>query len=368
MTERLPSEATLKLAKLPTSLGGRGMPNYAQAAPAVFLSAQSRLLPATAALLNLGSSTQILEADPQLAEQIETARELLLEAGCQPMHLPFGPEAPAAKKTTKGMMKPQQKQRAAEIKASLSPPLAARLTGQSASSASTWMQEAFPGGSAQPKATWQTMMRLRLLLSAPGAASEAEATSTSCQLRLASGQACGRALDSDGVHELVCPASGSVEARHTRVKNWLAERIRERWACPAQKEQPVEPPLVKRAGVMDIVAVKDGMTLLIDVVLATSATDNEPERQRRVKEPGRSLRTAEARKFTRYGPSVVAFAVEDTGRLGSGTARLLRALASEQEDVPAAEDFRKLVGELQHMVLSATAVLLQRARGVVPTL
>ena len=64
---------------------------------------------------------------------------------------------------------------------------------------------------------------------------------------------------------------------------------------------------------------------------------------------------------------MLAFAVEDTGRLGLGAVRLLRDLAAEGEpDDPAA--YQKLAAELQHVVLSATATMLQIARGVVPTL
>ena len=119
---------------------------------------------------------------------------------------------------------------------------------------------------------------------------------------------------------------------------------------------------------MDIVADRFGQKLLIDVVVSTVATDQITERGRRSKEPGRSLRTAEGRKLARYGPSVLALAVEDSGRVGSGTVRLLRELAAAQDDVPAALEYRRLVAELQHVVLSATASMLQVCRGIVPTL
>ena len=116
---------------------------------------------------------------------------------------------------------------------------------------------------------------------------------------------------------------------------------------------------------MDVIARRLGHTLLIDVVVGTTASDNRREQARRAHEPGRSLRIAEARKFSRYGSSVLPMSVEDTGRLGSGTSRLLRALAEESDDASA--EYRRLAAELQHVVLSATASMLQAARGVVPT-
>ena len=118
---------------------------------------------------------------------------------------------------------------------------------------------------------------------------------------------------------------------------------------------------------MDRVATRYGQKLLVDVVVWTTFTDNATERERRSRTPGRSLRTAEARKLTRYGPSVLAFAVEDTGGLGSGTTRMLREIASEHEEDPSTE-YRRLAAELQHVVLSATATMLQVARGQEPTL
>ena len=133
-----------------------------------------------------------------------------------------------------------------------------------------------------------------------------------------------------------------------------------------EEERPVSPPLVSSDGRMDVIASRHGHKLLADIVIGTTATVQERERARRVHEPGRSLKIAEARKFARYGPAVLAVAVEDTGRLGSGTVRLLRDLVAEDED-PASE-YRRLVAELQHVVLSATASMLQIARGSVTTI
>lgn len=64
-----------------------------------------------------------------------------------------------------------QHQRVAEsLKTTMDQNKVARLIGQAQSAASKWIHEAFPAGEPQPSATWHTMMRLRLLLPAPWAA------------------------------------------------------------------------------------------------------------------------------------------------------------------------------------------------------
>ena len=163
--------------------------------------------------------------------------------------------------------------------------------------------------------------------------------------------------------EYTCAVSGLQDKRHARVRKWLAEKMKELWSCPVEQEKIVAQPLVNQGGKMDIIATRDGQKLLVDVVVGTTFTDNADERARRVRAPSRSLRTAEARKLARYGPSVLAFAVEDTGRLGLGTACLLRDLAAQDES-EASTAYHKLAMELQHVVLSATATMLQIARGV----
>ena len=164
----------------------------------------------------------------------------------------------------------------------------------------------------------------------------------------------------------MCPAGGGVIARHSRVVKWGAEKLKEYRGCQAKVEQPVQPPLVTRVGRMDILANDLGKDLLVDVVICTSATDSQRERERRVNEPGRSLRTAEARKLAAYGPNVLALAVEDTGRLGSGAKRFIKDLAERQDVRSVADEYQRLQAELQHVVLSSTASMLQRCRGVVP--
>ena len=357
---------TEALASLPASRGGIGLPCYSKSAPAIFLAAQSRLMPATATLLGLASPVQIRQLDTNLSEQIDAARDLLLSRGCRSMHLPFGPAAPTAVRTTRTMVVPQHKLVVEALKTSLAPSAVARFLGQANSAAGTWLHEHFPGGQAQPSATWHTMMRGRLLLTAPGVATLP--APTLCGRSYAAGGSCNRHLCDDGAHEYVCAVGGFPEFRHNRVRDWLAQQVRELWACRVQTEEPVATPLVKSSGRMDVVAHRLGAKVLIDVVVGTTFSDNAAEASRRAREPGRSLRMAASRKLARYGPSVLPFTVEDTGRLGSGAMRLLKELASEteqQEDIGA--EYRRLVAELQHIVLGATASMLQAARGQPPT-
>ena len=159
-----------------------------------------------------------------------------------------------------------------------------------------------------------------------------------------------------------------MDMRHNRVRKWTAEKSKEAWGGKVLEERPVGPPQVRTPGRMDVIARREGVQTLIDVVVSSVATDVRREQERRAREPGRSLRTAEARKLTRYGEGVLAVAVEDTGRLGAGTMRLLRDWAECQDDLPPDVEYRRLAVELQHVVLSGTASMLQISRGVAPSL
>lgn len=119
IAQRPVDELTTAIARLPPVRGGIGLSDFGQRAPAVFLAAQSRLLPATATLLELGSAGEVLALDPALQTQIAEARVALQGAGCLPMHLQFGPAAPTAAKTTKGEMNPQHHKSVTALKAAM---------------------------------------------------------------------------------------------------------------------------------------------------------------------------------------------------------------------------------------------------------
>ena len=105
----------------------------------------------------------------------------------------------------------------------------------------------------------------------------------------------------------------------------------------------------------------------VDVVIPATATTNEDEQKRRRAAPERALRTAVAGKLQRHGPSVIAFAIDDAGRLAQGTRRLLTALAAGQDPEDPQGRCRELRGEVQHLVFQGTAAMAQSAGGAVRT-
>lgn len=279
--------------------------------------------------------------------------------------MPLGPCGTGAPKKARDILTPLYKNLSNRITNQLEPVLAARLSGHATSSASTWIHEVFPQGRAVENGKWHTEMRYRLLQPAPGI--DRAPVGATCRHTTKEGAVCGKPLDASCTHEALCGVGGLVIERHDGIRDWLGSKLKEAWGCPVQTEEPVEPPLVTSKGRMDVVATRSGAKTLVDVVVATVATIDPREQARRVKEPGRSLRVAEGRKMTTYGPSALAFAIEDTGRVGPGTSRLLMDLAMSQDLVPAADEYRRLLAELQHLMLSGTAAILQAAVGVVPT-
>ena len=59
------------------------------------------------------------------------------------------------------------------------------------------------------------------------------------------------------------------------------DRAKEYLGCSVDNEKMVSPPLVERAGKMDLVITQCGRRLLIDVVVATVATTDVAEQLRR---------------------------------------------------------------------------------------
>ena len=100
------------------------------------------------------------------------------------------------------------------------------------------------------------------------------------------------------------------------------------------------------------------------MTIVSISTSNAREALRRQSDPARALRAGVADKLRTYGPGVLAFAVDDAGALGAGATRLLRKMAAHL--VGEHESARLLLawrGELQHIVLQATAGMMQAARG-----
>ena len=205
-------------------------------------------------------------------------------------------------------------------------------------------------------------MRMRLLQQAPGAPDVPPAGGR-CQNTRSNGLACLRPLDNDIAHEHYCGVGGGIIQRHNRVVAWLAEKMRQLWRCNVREEFRTSADIHGRPGRMDITARRPEGTLEVDVAIATVASVDQAELSRRVRNPGRAARTEVKKKLSRYGPSVLAFVLEDTARMAAGTCRLLRELARSQEDLPHDEAFQSLARELQHIVLASSASTLQSARG-----
>ena len=184
----------------------------------------------------------------------------------------------------------------------------------------------------------------------------------------AGGAPCPHTLDADGSHEHLCSIGGAIDARHTALRTWVAEKLGDaEYGGTVAVEQPVAPPEVNKAGRVDVVCRRGGQRLLVGVAVASCATTYLDELARRRTDANRALRQAERRKSARYGDHVLAVAVEDTGRVGGGTRRLLRELAEQQEEETVAVAYRKLLADVQAVVLAATAAVLQSAHGLPPT-
>ena len=103
----------------------------------------------------------------------------------------------------------------------------------------------------------------------------------------------------------------------------MSRQMRELWHCAVREEYRTSADIQGRPGRMDITARRPEGVLEVDVTIATVASVDQSEMLRRIREPGRAGKLAK-KKLQRCGPTVLAFAVEDTGRLAPGTCRLLR--------------------------------------------
>jgi hypothetical protein len=101
----------------------------------------------------------------------------------------------------------------------------------------------------------------------------------------------------------------------------------------------------------------------VDIVVPSVATTDEQELARRRRDPTRAVRAAVAGKVERYGPSVVALAVDDAGRMAASTKRFLHALAQSLAPGDPQAEFCSLRAQLQHLVMQGTASMAQAARG-----
>lgn len=92
------------------------------------------------------------------------------------------------------------------------------------------------------------------------------------------------------------PTGGGVEARHRDLRAWVADELRDAYSPCVQIERDVVPPEVTKAGRMDVVCLREGRLLMIDVVVASASTTDAVELSRRRLDASRALRQAERRK------------------------------------------------------------------------
>ena len=141
------------------------------------------------------------------------------------------------------------------------------------------------------------------------------------------GRRCGSAMGNDGVHECLCNLGGGPLIRHNRVREWLADKLRESFGGKTLTEQPHPLANSRGMGRMDIKHDSAFGHLDIDVTIPSIYTSNVREALRRQQAPERAIRGGVADKLATYGPGVIAFAVDDAGAVGAGALRLLRRLA-----------------------------------------
>ena len=120
----------------------------------------------------------------------------------------------------------------------------ARLVQQTAQGSAAWLTEPFNefGGTTEDK-VFETMIRMRLLMNSPGTDKAPTAGTQNCCARRGRFQSitCGQALDDKGKHDMICGTGGFTESRHNRVRDWLANNIRELEGATVFLEREVSP-------------------------------------------------------------------------------------------------------------------------------
>ena len=160
---------------------------------------------------------------------------------------------------------------------------------------------------------------------------------------------------------------GDVVQRHNRVRRWVADKCRQAWGGTVREEVPHPATEWGPEGRMDVQVDSGKGHFDVDIVVPAVVTTCEAELARRQCDPDRALRRAVASKLQRYGPSVVAFAIDDAGRISTGAARFLRKLAGSLDPGDVAKTFAALRAEGQHVVMQGTAVMAQASRGAART-
>ena len=364
MTGRRLTERDVAIALLPTHEGGVGLPNHARAAITNFLSTQSRLARSVSSKLNL-SVEEYLAQHPTIASQLAQATAAARAQGASASIIPSPASHGERNRKSKGNALAKALQHAThnEILSHLSDSHHLRFKGQARRGASLWLAHVLPRGEAPADPTWATMLRQRLLMPFPGAASLPDTPDPQCLHSTVQCHTCSSTMDPDGLHEVLCGIGGGPNIRHDRGRDWLAEKVKDACGGRTATEQ-AHPHADGTPGRMDIKHDSAFGHLDIDITIPSLFTTNRRELLRRQQDPTRAIRAAVAAKHSTYGSGVLAFVMDDIGAMGVKAHRLIHALAVQtvgEANAPATATAWK--AELQHIVLQATASMAQAARG-----
>ena len=369
-----PTDATTRT--IATLQEGVQLPNYKDTAPALFVAAQSRLVPETVRHMAMSSPDELFTLWPQVHTDLAKAKTLLRQRGVPLIALPFEAGAQPRPRSSAQYMQTHYRRTAETLKHSLTVCQRAKFTSNRAAETRRWLPTPPEGRALMSDADWRTNYRKRLLLPAPTRAEAPDLSGPpppcSHQSRFTD-KVCTGVLDADGIHEELCDVGGGILRRHAGVCNFLAQKHREytqhkvaqeQWWPSLNRLKPPTPAFpagrVERARI-DVVVQDYTETHLYDVVVANVLTNDHDEMQRRAHQPLRAANEAANRKRRRYGTAVIPFAVEDTGRLHPLAAKALRRLAEATSD-PLAE-YPLLVAELQVHVMAGTNNNMRTARG-----
>ena len=367
MTGRQPSARDIEVSMLTCKEGGMGLPDYTVLAMKNFLAAQTRVLPGVCSALSIPTVEELIRSRPGLEQTLSAAKSGAVERGAPIRKVPQPSSAAAAggcKQKMKACTRAMQRAAREKVAGNLGSSQKGRLKAQGRSGTSLWLQEVLPEGEAPADETWAAMIRHRLLMPAPGSSFVPEDT-RQCAHTGQRGCRCSANVDDEGVHEALCNLGGGPSMRHNRVREWLVDKLRESFGGKTLTERPHPTAGSTDIGRMDIKHDSAFGHFDIDVTIVSISTSNVRECLRRQRDPERALRAGVREKLVRYGAGVLAFAVDDAGGISAGAVRLLRRMAQQVAgENGSAMQLLKWRAELQHVVLQATAGMMQAARGV----
>ena len=367
MAGREPTDRDMSVALLSTRDGGWGLPDYQTSAVTNFLNAQCRILPKVCTALEISSVETLVESRPALRDKLSQAKSRAVALGVLARSVPQPTSAAASQEGSDGgknkmFVRKIQIETRKRVEENLTPGLRGRLRGQARRGSGLWMQEPLPEGEAPADATWETMLRQRALMKNPGSRA---ALAAPCQCgHIGVRGRCQFQVCDDDAHENLCNIGGGPGIRHDRVRDWLADKLREAYGGRTLTERPHPLADGTGGGRIDIKHDSAAGHIDIDVTVVSVHSTNAREALRRQTAPDRALRSGIADKLATYGAGVLAFPIDDTGAIGAKALRLLRDMAFTVggEDL-GQKTLQTWRAQLQHIVLQSTAGMAQNVLG-----